>query len=246
MHPVFHEGLFAREALALGDLVLVVREYQVGPAPVYVQRLAQVLQRHGGTLDMPARPALAPGRIPRRLARLGALPDDEVHGVFLLVARLDARPGHHLVERAVRQLAVVVQLRNAEIDAALRRIGVALVHQPLHHLDYLGYLLRGARIHIHAADVQGVHVLHERVHVLFGQFPDADAQHGGLVDYLVVDIGEVLHALHFIAAELQIAADGIEVDVAHGVADVRLGLRRDAADVHLDLFALRDELFFLA
>ena len=60
----------------------------------------------------------------------------------------------------------------------------------------------------------------------------------GAVDNLIVDIGDVLHVLHLIAAKLEVAPDDIEDDVAHGVADVGVVVGGNAADVHLDLVAL--------
>ena len=82
--------------LALGDLVLVVREDEVDAAGVDVERLAEVAHAHRGALDVPAR-APGPDRgLPRRLVRLGALPEREVADVVLAVlVGLDplARPG---------------------------------------------------------------------------------------------------------------------------------------------------------
>ena len=52
MHPVIHE-LLAVRAFRLSYLILMVREYVVDSASVYVERLPQILTAHRGTLDMP-------------------------------------------------------------------------------------------------------------------------------------------------------------------------------------------------
>src|SRR5213076_3453254 len=75
----------AGRALALGDLVLVVRKDVVHRAGMDVEVLAQIFHAHRGALDVPAGPPLSPRRGPRRLARLGRLPQREVPDVFLLV-----------------------------------------------------------------------------------------------------------------------------------------------------------------
>src|SRR5262249_53720298 len=85
-HPVVHEEPRerpTRDALALGDLVFVVREDQVAPAAVDVDLLAEVSADHRRALDVPAGPARAPRARPRRLAGAVALPEREVSRVLL-------------------------------------------------------------------------------------------------------------------------------------------------------------------
>lgn len=68
----------AERRLGLRDLVVVVRELEVYAARVHVEPVACDGARHDRTLDVPAGPALAPRRWPRRLARLRRLPQREV------------------------------------------------------------------------------------------------------------------------------------------------------------------------
>lgn len=68
----------AERRLGLRDLVVVVRELEVYAARVHVEPVARDGARHDRTLDVPAGPALAPRRRPRRLARLRRLPQREV------------------------------------------------------------------------------------------------------------------------------------------------------------------------
>ena len=77
VHPVGgHRAVVER--FALGDFVLMVREDQVQPATVDIEVLAEDRPAHRRALDVPARPARAPRALPRRLARLGLLPEREV------------------------------------------------------------------------------------------------------------------------------------------------------------------------
>ena len=82
MHPVCGKVLVV-SALALGNLVLMVREYQVLAAGMNINLLAQVAFGHNGALNMPARTSVAPRRLPERLPFLLRLPEHEIIGVFL-------------------------------------------------------------------------------------------------------------------------------------------------------------------
>ena len=107
VHPEARERL-ARRALALRDLVLVMREDQVDAAGVDVdRRLAEQPQRHRRALEMPAGPARRIDDVPGRLARLGRLPQHEVARVFFrVVVGVDARARLHAVVIEARQPAV--------------------------------------------------------------------------------------------------------------------------------------------
>src|SRR5207253_7547137 len=63
VHPVA-DDLMAERPLGLRDLVLVVREDVVDNARVQIEALAEVLRAHRRTLDVPAREARAPWRVP--------------------------------------------------------------------------------------------------------------------------------------------------------------------------------------
>src|SRR3546814_8213020 len=70
-------------AAALRDLVLMVREDQVLPARVNVDRIAQMLLDHGRAFDMPARPPASPGRLPAGKVVRRRLPKHEIRRVAL-------------------------------------------------------------------------------------------------------------------------------------------------------------------
>ena len=240
MEPVADEGDGAGVGLGLGDLVLVVREDEVLSAAVDVNALAEVLQRHGGALYVPAGPAFAPGAVPRRLAGLRALPQGEVGSGLLVFAGIDTRAREERVLGAMRKLAVIGLRGDAVVDvgplAVLRRgrVGVALFDEALDDLDHLRHLARGARVDVGGQHVEVAHVVHVHADEALDELVGGDLEAIGALDDTVVDVREVLDVLHPVVAPGEVTLQHIEDDVAHGVADVRLVVGRDAANVHRD------------
>ena len=78
VNPVAHRlavvQFFAVRAFGLSFLVFVMRKEQILAAAVNVEGHAQMLARHGGAFQMPARSALSPRRFPKRFAGLRELP----------------------------------------------------------------------------------------------------------------------------------------------------------------------------
>src|SRR5947209_20477199 len=107
MRPITHKRLFAGESFALGDLVLVMGEDQVGPAAVDVELVAEGLAGHGRALDVPPGPVAAPRAGPRRLTLFGAFPQGEVARIAFAGLELLARRHELAVQIAVAELAVV-------------------------------------------------------------------------------------------------------------------------------------------
>ena len=116
MQPEARE-LFAGQRLGLGNLVFMMGKYQVDPAGVYIQCLAQVLDGHHGAFDVPARPPRADFGIPTGLAFLRRLPQREVAcvGLFVLI-HVDARAGQVAAEIVVRELAVAWKRGDPEVN----------------------------------------------------------------------------------------------------------------------------------
>ena len=120
--------------LALGDLVLVVREDQVDPAGVDVERSGR-----GASCSSPSTRCASPAGpspiavVPRRLARLGALPEREVADVVLgVLVGLDPLADPELGRVEPGEPAVGRPRRDPEEDrAVVGPVGVALVEQRL-------------------------------------------------------------------------------------------------------------------
>src|SRR5437763_620506 len=105
-------------AFYLGDVVLVMREDEVEPTAVKVERLAEDSAAHRRAFDMPARPAFAPRTVPRRLARLSALPEGEIGGRPLSLGHLAPFPLHAL-EPPAAELAIFGVLADVEVNVAV-------------------------------------------------------------------------------------------------------------------------------
>src|SRR5579875_3317877 len=244
--PVAHEGHAPRVPFRLGDLVLVVGEDDVLPAPVDVQLLAQVGDGHGRALDVPPRPPRAPRAVPRRLAGLGRLPQDEVHGVFLPWVHLDAGSRLHLLQRSTRQPAVPGKGGHPEEHVPVPLVGEPSLLQRPDDGDHPGDLPRGPRIVGRALDPEGVHFAEEPRDVLLGQRLDGGALGAGRLDDPVLDVGEVLHVHDPVPPVLQVPADDVEDQVGHGVPHVRRAVHVGAADVHPDLPLVEGDELLLA
>src|SRR5581483_8996410 len=117
-HPVVRPDLGERmtERMRLRNLVLVMREDEVEPAAVDLERGPEDLLGHHRALDVPARTAVAPGRVPPRVLGRGLvrLPEREVARILLERARLLALLD--LIGALAGEPAVVGKARDAEVD----------------------------------------------------------------------------------------------------------------------------------
>src|SRR5690348_4560624 len=100
----------------------MMRKREIHASGVDVQRLAQVLDRHDGTFDVPAGPPFAYRFIPGRLAVLLSLPQYEVASVvFVVFIDVHPRAGPDAAEIVVRQLAVPRKAGDAEVHRTVAR-----------------------------------------------------------------------------------------------------------------------------
>mmetsp|Transcript_25848 Transcript_25848/g.74788 ORF Transcript_25848/g.74788 Transcript_25848/m.74788 type:complete len:521 (-) Transcript_25848:1687-3249(-) len=168
--------------LDLRHLVLVVRELEVDPARVDVHLAAQQVGHHRRALDVPPRPPLPPRGRPRRLARLGRLPERKVGGVPLVC--LGTRGGEGALplgeellvrqRRGVDELAVHLALRRGEggrvkVDGAVCLVAVPVPRNRLDVRDDLGNVVGDARHRVGRTHVERRHVLEEGRLLLEGQ-----------------------------------------------------------------------------
>jgi len=120
-------------AFRLRDFILVMRELQILTTAVNVEMFAEQVARHGRAFDMPARPPLAPRRIPfdfHRLAGLGSFPQDKVERIAFAAVDIDPFAGAQIVERLAGQLAVTGKIAHRVIDVAVGAlIGQAIVFE---------------------------------------------------------------------------------------------------------------------
>ena len=182
-------------------------------------------------------PTRSPGAFPRGLTGFGALPQDEIHGVFFILIHLDARAGDHAVQSPVAEFAVVVLAGHAEIDVAGGGISMASINQPGNGVDDPWNLAGGSGIFGRPLDVQRVHRMEVVADEFFDQLVLGDAGLLCPLDYLVVDIREVLDMTNLVSLVLEITPKGVKDHVAERVPDVGGGIRGHSAHVHLDQIA---------
>ena len=188
---------------------------------------------------MPAGAAVAPGRLPPGvLALLARLPQREVLRRLLQLGGVVALALLHLLERAVRELAVAVERRHAEVHVAAALVGVAeSTRSPISaddRVDRLG----GLRLRVRAAEPEPVGVLD----VPGGHLArELRARHAalarGVVD-LVVHVGDVHDQRRVVALVLEEALEQREDHERPRVPDVDPAVDRRAAGVDADPVAV--------
>ena len=222
----------------------MVREDQVQPSAVDIEGLAQQPAAHGRALDVPAGAAGSPRAGPGGLARLGRLPQGEVGRVPLPLGH--AAPfALHLFRGAIAELAVIVVLGHVEVDVALGLVGKALGDQRLREVDDLVDVLGAAGEVVDGVDAQGIDIAKVVGRHLLGQGGHRDPAGIGLVDQLVVNVGDVHDERHVVARVGQVAFDGVEDHRADHVPDVAWLIDGGAAQIDSNLAGLdRLERFF--
>ena len=242
MEPVRGEALHAGGAFGLGDLVLVMREAEVDAAAMQVERGAEVGERHGGALDMPAGAAFTPGRGPEVGAVLGlaGFPEGEVGSrlafVFVGVVGLAGGVlglGLELGEVDVVQFAVIGAGADLEVDRpVLGDVGVAAVDEGLDHGHLLGDVLDRARLDVRRQETEGLAVRMEFIGPTLGEGGERLAGGLGPADGLVVDVGDIADVLHLQAGDLEGAAQDVLDGERAEVADVGRSVDRGSAAIH--------------
>ena len=226
VHPDPRELVADRERLR--DLVLVVREHEVESAAVDLEHRPERVLGHRRALDVPARPAATPRRVPGGvLARLVRLPEREVARILLERVRLLLL---HLLPLA-RQPAVAGIARDAEVDVAPHRVRVTGVDELLDEADDRRDRVRRLRQRVRHPEAEIGRVLEIPLRRTRGEL-GARARRG-VVD-LVVDVGDVVDERRLVPARAKPGAQPHPQHERTRVADVRPLVDRRAAEVHPD------------
>ena len=239
MDPESRERLAGRP-LALCDLVFVVREHQIDPARMDVDgRLSEESKRHRRTFDVPAGTAgrdAGVGKLPRRFAFARSFPEHEIARVlFRVIVAVDARPRFHALVVEPGELSVPGHGRDLEVDRSVAPIGVAVALERRHHVRHRAQvrLVGRARHLLDFFEAQRPHVLAERRDVLVRVRAQVHPGFLRAVDRAVVDVREVHHLPHAIAAQVfQRPAQHVEADEGAEIADVTARVHGQAARVH--------------
>src|ERR1051326_882165 len=152
MHPVPRKGL-ARQRFRLRDLILMVWESQIFSAAMQIKALAQVLHRHNGAFNVPARTARADRTLPEGLAFLRGLPQGEVARIVLLILiHVHAGSNFDSAKIFFGKFAVLREFGDAEIiRAVLSPVCDAFLLQRGNKLRHLLYVFRSEE---HTSELQ--------------------------------------------------------------------------------------------
>ena len=235
MHPRSRKRL-ARGAFALRDFIFVVGELQVRATTVDVKALAQHFAAHGRALDMPARTPLTKRALPfhiGRLVGLGRFPQHKVQRVVLAIGHSHALPRIQFIQRFARQLAVAGELAHGIVHIAIARlVGQAFLLQSANHAQHLGHVFGGTRLVGGAFNAQRIGILVQRVDHAIGQAADGFTVFHGALDDLVVNIRDIAHIGHTVAAGAQPALHHVERHHGTGVAQMAEVVHGHAAHIH--------------
>ena len=239
MHPMACKWL-VRDALALRNLVFVVREHQVFAAGVQVEALAQKLHSHGRALQMPSRPPAANGRIPRCLAGLGGLPQRKIsRRIFLVLIQIDARAVFHPGQIFFAQLAILGKGSQTKVPASvLCLVSRSRCSQLLDQLDHAWNVLSGASDDFRVLDAQRVHILKKSPLKACRILADGDARRRSVADDLVVHVGNVHYMENLDARQLEKTPQHVHLEKSAEVADVAVVINGRAAGVHTQRLAV--------
>ena len=216
----------------------MVREDQILPAAVNIDRLPQIATRHGGALDVPARAPLPPRGFPARLAGLGSLPEGEIHRILFQLPNIDARTGLQLLKRLVGELAVLLKFGRAEVDIPLYLIGITLLNQGGDDGNDLINILRSAGMDSGLPDIEPLGIRPVFLNILFRHLGERDPLLVRTADDLIVHIGEVLDKVHLQPAVLQVPAQHVKNAQRARVADVDKIVDRGAAGIDFNRIGL--------
>ena len=220
---------------ALRDFVLVMREREIDAAGVNIERVAQIFHGHRRAFHVPAGTSRADSRLPEMLSRLWRLPQGEITGIVLFVlVDVDARARFHSVHVDFRKLSVVGELRDAEIDGAVARVGKPFLLELLDQRDHvLNVIGRADKLFRHF-DIERARVFEKRANIFLRVFADAHAGACGVLDDAVVHVGNVHHLQHAIALRMQEAPQHVLKHERAKIPDMREGINRRPAGVNAD------------
>ena len=232
VHPVVREPLAQSDRL--GALVLVMGELEVLPTAVEVEALTEQIEAHHHALAVPPWAALSPGRRPRRLARLGELPQGEVGRVSFVAGPEHlavATAGQHVVEALMHEQAIALHRGHRQVHTIVGDIPVAECHQLLDHCHHLRYVLGGVGHVGGPSHIDLLHGLEPHGLALVRDLLPRTVLTVGAIDDAVVDVGDVADQADLQPAPLEVPAQHVVDQGRAAVADVRRAVHGGTAQV---------------
>ncbi len=196
---------------------------------------------------MPARPTRTPGTAPGWFARFCLLPQGEIHRFLLAFIYFHPGSSQHVINSAAGQFAITGKSLDPKIDISLDFIGESSANEPLHRFNDIRYMFADPGVYISSDDAQRISILKVLLDIALGQEDRIIPLFPGPVDYLVIDIREVLHIFDLVAPVFQVPPDRIEYYQGAGIAQVDIIIGGRPAHIHFYLARIkRYQLFFVA
>ena len=210
-----------------------MRERKVDAARVNVQRLAEVLHRHHGALDVPTRAARAKRRLPSWLSVFSRLPQHEVARVgFIVFVDIHARTGANAAEIVVRKLSVTGEIGDAVIDRAFAHVGKTALAEFLNRRHHIGDVLGRVHQALRPFQPQRVHIFVEGLGVDLRVFLDRVVLSRGVADDLVLNVRDVHHVIELISARAEPPAQDVLERECSQISNVDVVVYGRPARVH--------------
>ena len=233
VHPCPCEGSHSGEGLGLSRFVGMMREGEIFPTDVKVDRRAKRRQRHGRALGVPTRPPGTPGARPRRFTAGGSLPQRRVEWIILVrIVGVTAALAHKFHRAGSVQSNSRRDIGATEVHRAVALVRRAVREEMGHERDDLVHIVTAAGLIGRSDDSELRHVALEPVGLLDGQRSPRHAVALRLDEDVVVDVGHV--AAHLDGRPRQSENPGGDVGPHERgrVPDVGRLVRGDTAHVH--------------
>ena len=179
------------------------------PPPWMSSCRAEVARRHGGALDVPARPARPPRAVPGRLARRLRLPEHEIERVALVrVIRAGCRARWRPAASRPAKWLSWPNSGTGRRDSRRCRwpiVGVPASISVPTIATISGMTSLVARVVVGRADVQRLHVADEVRSSSGSQLVASRRRLARLAQDVVVDVGDVLDVVHLEPLAFQVA-----------------------------------------
>ena len=135
---------------------------------------------------------------------------------------------------------------NAVINIAIHFVRITAVDQRLYRCNDFFHMLGNPRINMRTAYIELIHYFKISVDITSADVTPQNAFFIGGIDYFIIDICKVLYMQYIVAFMLQKTADNVPGHKRTGVADMRMIIGSDAADINIGFTRMyRHELFFL-
>src|SRR5579872_6056720 len=138
---------------------------------MHVKLLAKVLDRHGTTLDVPARKATSPWAIPCHLAPwFRGLPQGKVLWIMAVGIYPLAYTRQHVFKLIARELPIARKTLDIKVDKPIDLVGNALCQQALDNRNHFWNMLCGAWKDVRGQDIEFGFILVECICIKLRDF----------------------------------------------------------------------------